>query len=111
MDTDDERIVTHEDRAHALQVALNKEQRASALRIRELLEENERLEKFACAVIRCGWSFEQIDSGDIQELALKVGLIREAPGGYDPAKHGDDAFCDPGDEYYELTIGGEVDGG
>ena len=45
MDTDDRRIVTHEDRAHALQVALDKEKRASARRIRELLEENERLEK------------------------------------------------------------------
>ena len=46
---------------------------------------------------------EDVDAEKIQDLALAAGLIVSVLGGYDPAKHGEDEYCDLGDEYYELA--------
>jgi len=55
----------------------------------------EQLQAFAKAVIRQSWEFS-IDSGDIQELAEKHGLI--VPEVYDRAKHGEHEDAVPGED-------------
>jgi hypothetical protein len=70
------------------------------------------LEKFARCLISSAWLGEDRDGGDIQELALELGLIEEVPGGFDPAAHEDYTGCaEPGCTWYAysgpLAEGGE----
>ena len=67
-----------------------------------------------------GWGSLEITAEDVQEWAILSGVFVLAPGGYDPEKHGEHDYCDPGDEFYDLAgwlrdeidaLGEEVDGG
>lgn len=44
-----------------------------------------------------------LDGGDIQNMAVKFGLIVETQ--YDPEEHGEDTICDiaPGDPWYVFS--------
>jgi hypothetical protein len=46
---------------------------------------------------------------DLQHLALKHGLLRIIPGGFDPKKHTNTfGFAEPGDEWCELNFDRET---
>jgi hypothetical protein len=55
---------------------------------------------FAHEVIQLAWD-ANIDGADVQELALKYGLIQ--PAIYDPERHGHNVEAEPGDEIFEFT--------
>ena len=58
----------------------------------------ERLRQFARWVIEGG----SLDGGDVQDMALRMGLLREEP--YDPSKHGpNEVDAGPGDPWYVFT--------
>jgi hypothetical protein len=60
----------------------------------------EGLESFSKEIIRLGWD-GAVDGGDVQEAAIKYGLI--VPAKYDPAKHGENVEADVGDDIYEFA--------
>jgi hypothetical protein len=46
-----------------------------------------------------------IDAGDLQEIAIKHGLLYKVDGGYDPEKHTDIHCCaEPGDTWYMQSF-------
>ena len=66
-------------------------------------DQRRRLAIFASWVIRAAWDDSEIEHAEIQDRAEKLGLIVSVEGGYDPDKHGDDDFAEPGDPYFELV--------
>ena len=58
--------------------------------------------KFANAILDTYWpECNDIDGADIQERAVKAGIMIDAPGGYDPDKHGESEYdAAPGDPWY-----------
>jgi len=60
------------------------------------------LVEFARYVLR-GIFDADLDCGDIQDKAAALGLLVNAPGGYDPDVHGEDDFAEPGDPWFELS--------
>ena len=42
----------------------------------------------------CDW-----DGGDLQEIALECGILREVEGGYNPEVHGIHEYAQPGDPW------------
>lgn len=57
------------------------------------------------------WPVGDVDGSELFEAALRNGLIREIPGGYDPEKHIDaECICpEPGDPWYEYAFGAQDD--
>ena len=53
------------------------------------------------------WPVGDIDGSELFDAALRHGLIREIPGGYDPEKHIDtEGICpERGDPFYEYAFG------
>lgn len=48
------------------------------------------------------WSGNDLDGGDVQEHAVKFGVVKEVK--YDPAVHGESEFdCAPGDPWFVMT--------
>ena len=66
-------------------------------------DERRRLATFVCWALRTAFKGSDLEGAEIQERAQQLGLIVEAEGGYDPERHGDDDFAQPGDPYYELA--------
>lgn len=66
-------------------------------------DERRRLAIFASWVIRSAWTGDEIELGEIQDKAEQLGLIVPVEGGYDPERHGEDDFAEPGDPYFELA--------
>lgn len=52
------------------------------------------------------WPVRDVDASELFEAALRNGLIREIPGGYDPDQHIDaEGICpEPGDPWYEYAF-------
>ena len=46
------------------------------------------------------WDGGDLDGGAVQDMGAKLGLLQETI--YDPEKHGEDEWCEPGDSYYVL---------
>ena len=65
-------------------------------------------EGFCRDILRDGWpGTYDIEVRQVFELAKIHNLIRKAPGGYDPEKHGADAewwWVEPGDEWFEYNF-------
>lgn len=62
----------------------------------------EALMEFARGRIREAW--EGCEDGDeIQDHARRLGLIMEAPGGYDPKKHGTQGEAEPGEPWFVFA--------
>lgn len=63
----------------------------------------EQLKEFAREVIRMAWE-GQDGFEDVQEMALRFGLIEPDVGGYNPEKHGESEYdADPGDDWYVFA--------
>lgn len=54
------------------------------------------------------WPVGDVDGSELFEAALRNGLLREIPGGYDPEQHIDaEGICpETGDPWYEYAFGG-----
>ena len=59
------------------------------------------------------WPVRDVDGSELFDAALRSGLIREIPGGYDPEQHTDaEGICpEPGDPWYEYAFGPATDHG
>ena len=53
------------------------------------------------------WPVRDVDGSELFDAALRNGLIREIPGGYDPEQHIDaEGICpEAGDPWYEYAFG------
>ena len=59
---------------------------------------------FARQVIEASFEGADFDGAYAQEEALRLGLIKEVPGGFDPEVHDDPSgVCEPGDRFYRLA--------
>jgi hypothetical protein len=48
-----------------------------------------------------------IDAADLQDMAIKHGLLQEVEGGFDPEQHEDEHGCaEPGDSWFMTTYQG-----
>jgi hypothetical protein len=48
-----------------------------------------------------------VDAGDLQDMAIKHGLLRQVEGGFDPEQHDDLHGCaEPGDSWFMTTYQG-----
>jgi len=57
------------------------------------------LKEFARWVLHeIAWSSCDVDGGDVQDKAANLGLIIKTE--YDPKKHGESDWCEPGDDWY-----------
>ncbi len=57
---------------------------------------------FSKWVMRKMWDSYDIDCGDLQDAAVKHGIIKEVP--YDPEKHGESEYDqEPGDPWYVFV--------
>jgi hypothetical protein len=55
--------------------------------------------KFFMLVMMEGpWQGDDVDGGSAQDTAEALGLIVQVP--YDPEKHGESPYCEPGDAWY-----------
>lgn len=61
------------------------------------------LANFAHFCMRTAFDDSLIDVGEIQEAATRLGIIVEVKGGYDPDKHGEHEYAEPGDEWFEYA--------
>jgi hypothetical protein len=60
------------------------------------------LAKFADWMLQAAFEACDVDGSDIQEQAIKFGLVTETQ--YDPDKHGPSEYdCEPGDPYYVYS--------
>lgn len=50
------------------------------------------------ALLEGSWQGLDIDGGEAQDKAVELGLIEQTA--YDPEKHGESAFCEPGDAWF-----------
>lgn len=46
------------------------------------------------------WEYAEINGCDVQDEAVRLGILVRAEGGYDPDKHGESDFSEPGDEFF-----------
>ncbi|TDQ63617.1 hypothetical protein ATL17_1624 [Maritalea mobilis] len=61
-------------------------------------------EAFAKDVMEA-WPEGDLEGFELQEKAIKHGLIYEVDGGYDPKKHEDLYGCsEPGDTWYQINF-------
>lgn len=62
-------------------------------------------EGFARALLET-WPTNDVEGSELFDLALRYGMIREVPGGYDPDEHIDAEGIAPerGDPWYEYTF-------
>ncbi|AVX04189.1 hypothetical protein MXMO3_01663 [Maritalea myrionectae] len=61
-------------------------------------------EAFAKDVMEA-WPQGDIEGFELQEKAIKHGMIVEIEGGYDPEKHDDDfGGAEPGDTWYQVNF-------
>lgn len=70
--------------------------------IREARERADTLATFARIAAEIAFEGNDFDGGSIQGELLKLGLIVEEPGGYDPDRHGEHD-CEPGDTFYVYS--------
>jgi hypothetical protein len=64
-------------------------------------------EAFAKDVMKYWPEGFDIDAADLQEMAIKHGLLQEVEGGFDPEQHEDDHGCaEPGDSWFMYTYQG-----
>lgn len=61
---------------------------------------------FADAIME-HWPMSDVDGADLQELAVKFGIIAPIPGGFDPEEHDDEVGygAEPGDPWFQFTYG------
>jgi len=59
--------------------------------------------KFARVVLQDAFEGQDFSGADAQDLAEKLGLLVEAPDGYDPEKHGASDYADEGDRWFEFA--------
>lgn len=72
--------------------------------MRELESKLAKLRAFAKHALERSWEGLDMDSCEIQEVALEHGLIHEVEGGFDPELHHDRGLgLEPGDGFYEFT--------
>lgn len=59
-----------------------------------------------CRDLLDNWPVSDVDGSELFDLALKHGMIREVPGGFNPYHHLDteNTFPEPGDPWYEYTF-------
>ena len=57
------------------------------------------------------WPVRDVDGSELFDAALRNGLIREVPGGYDPGQHIDaEGICpEAGDPWYEYAFGAALE--
>ena len=57
------------------------------------------------------WPVGDVDGADLFDAALRNGLIREVPGGYNPEQHIDaECICpEKGDPWYEYAFGAAIE--
>lgn len=69
------------------------------------LSTGQRAAAFAADILRDSFAGHSFDGGDVQELAIKHGLLVKVA--FDPKKHSGefDDYCEPGDPWYEFTRG------
>lgn len=61
-----------------------------------------RLAVFASKCINAAWDGDGIDGGDIQEMAIGLGLVVSTR--YDPSLHGESLWdAEPGDPWYVFS--------
>ncbi len=90
-------------------MALKRAKEAKAKRKPKLTQDQALREFFRWAMTEGPWDGCDLDGGDVQEKACKLGLIIKTK--YDPAKHGEPPaafdFCDiePGDDWYVIAPG------
>lgn len=67
-------------------------------------------EGFGRDLLEC-WPVGDVDGADLFDAALRNGLIREVPGGYDPEQHTDaECICpEKGDPWYEYAFRAQED--
>jgi hypothetical protein len=61
------------------------------------------------AEIMQAWPWGDVDVFDLQEIAVKYGMLSEIEGGFDPSKHSDPTeTAEEGDSFFERTYDMEV---
>ena len=55
------------------------------------------------AIAEGAWQGGDLEGGDIQNKAHKLGLIELVPGGYNPEVHGEDDYAELGDPYFTFA--------
>lgn len=59
------------------------------------------------------WPMGDVDGGDLQEIAIRCGIIAPVPGGFDPEEHEDEVGygAEPGDPWFQFTYGSKPETG
>jgi hypothetical protein len=66
-----------------------------------MAKERECAEFVKWALQNSSWEGSDLDGGEVQDKARKLGLIKKTV--YDPDEHGEDDYCEPGDPYYVVA--------
>lgn len=61
------------------------------------------LSSFAHFCMRMAFDECEADGSEIQDEAARLGIIVEVEGGYDPDKHGEHEYANPGDEWFDYA--------
>lgn len=60
-------------------------------------------QQFAVEIME-DWPYGDVDGGDLQDIAVKYGLLVRVEGGFNPDVHEDvDCIAEPGDPWYLIN--------